>query len=93
MSVLIAALVESAANQKHLVAAQAGKMLHDMCDGIEKVITILTQHVEFWSDWNTRIIDQLNGQTTIGIVKESEEEWSKAEAMYKEYASTVSRPR
>lgn len=78
-------------------------MLRGMCDGIDNAIKIVTKHVTFWSDWNARIAEQLseplsknlaknNGQIMIGISEQSEEEWSKVEAMYKEYASTVSLP-
>lgn len=76
-------------------------MLCGMCDRIKNAIMIVTKHVNFWSDWNARISAQLselttknlpqsNGYITIGITEQSEEEWSKVETMYKQYASTVS---
>lgn len=104
MTALIAALMKSAAYQRYQVAIQAGQILHDMCDRINDVIVILAQHIDFWSDLSARITHQLNGltpknltknngQITMGIAKESEEEWGHVEALYQQYASTVSLPR
>lgn len=75
-----------------------------MCDGINDVVKILTQHVDFWSDLSARITIQLveltpdkliknNGKIRIGNVEQSEEEWGEVEALYQQYASTVSPPR
>lgn len=79
-------------------------MLNGICGGISGAISILTQHVDFWSELNARIADQLeeltpnnlvkeNGKIRAGLVEQSEEEWGEVESMYRQYASTVSLPR
>lgn len=94
-------LLISAARDKYQAATQANEILNGMCDGINDVIKILTQHVDFWSNLSALITSQLvemtsqkllkpNGKIRIGNVEQSEEEWGEIEALYKEYASTVS---
>lgn len=72
-----------------------------MCEGIDDVIKILTQHVDLWSELFDGITDQLvvlapdkpikeNGKVRIALAEQSEEEWGETEALYQQYASTVS---